>query len=58
VVDEFSVPGSEEEGDVFQDDTDGDLSDGFVIDQDLNEVYFLSHLKDKFTSPKESEETR
>ncbi|KAF3335446.1 P-loop NTPase domain-containing protein LPA1 [Carex littledalei] len=38
VMDEFSVSGSEEEADVFQDDTDGDLSDGFGIDQDLNEM--------------------
>lgn len=40
-MDGFSVSGSEEEADVFRDDTDGDLSDGFGIDHDLNEVPFL-----------------
>ncbi|KAF3319897.1 P-loop NTPase domain-containing protein LPA1 [Carex littledalei] len=38
VMDGFSVSGSEEEADVFRDDTDGDLSDGFGIDHDLNEM--------------------
>ncbi|KAJ4744692.1 hypothetical protein LUZ62_003734 [Rhynchospora pubera] len=39
IMDGFSVSGSEEEADDFQDiDTDGDLSDGFGLDQDLNEM--------------------
>jgi hypothetical protein len=57
-MDGFSVSESEEEADVFQEDTDGDLSDGFEIDRDLNEVYFLFLLKDEFSTPNEPEETR
>lgn len=57
-MDGFSVSGSEEEADVFQEDTDGDLSDGSVIDRDLNEVPSPSLLKDQFTSSNESQATR